>query len=141
MKLSRNIVVAVFVVTSLVGSALGQGLGANTVLCITPAGHAAIEPGQNGVCASRLGEPEGVPCFDEMSSGSGCGPCFDMPAFQNHPYLNASSEGSPIPGVIPLLSSEQGKVSGSSLRSTPPLQRTDFTSPALTSIRTTILLI
>lgn len=141
MKLSKNIAAAVFVIASLLGSALGQGFWANTVFCITRAGHAAIEPGQNGICATRLGEAEGVPRFGEMSSGSDCGSCFDMPAFQNYPYQNASSKGTPIPGVISLLSSGQGKASGSSLHSPLSLQRTDFISPTFTSLRTTILLI
>jgi len=139
MKLSRNIAVAI-IVTTFLGSVLGQGLWANTVFCISGPDHAAFEPGQNGRCLPSPGESKGSHRTDGLSSGTVCDPCFDMP-FWDYTSWQRKAETNPIPDNG-LLFSPQGTIPDGFTPSLHPAPRTaPPPSSTLLSLRTQILII
>lgn len=141
MKAYKSIVVP-FIVASIIGCTLGQGFWANQVFCTRGKGSTAMEPGYSGTCARAFGVAGGIPHSVQTYSENGdCDPCFDIPALQSQIFQGASSKGVPDAEMVLFLSNTHGTVPGVCTQCPPYPQGTDFLSPALQPLRTTILLI
>jgi len=130
--------VVIFIVAVLLFSALGHGLWASTVFCLSKPDHAAFEPGQNGRCHPSTGESGRSHSFDEISSATGCDSCLDMPVSGDNYYRQQSGGGLGIPS---LSFGTQVLVSDACINSIPLKNTTVFPSPSLLSLRTQVLLI
>lgn len=140
-KSSKSMLVP-FIVASVIGSALGQGVWANKVFCTSGAGSTALETGYFGTCTRALGEPRDLALHEQIHSGDGgCDPCFDIPAFQSQISQGTSFKGNPVHGCVFPLADGHATSPDGCRRYVPYPQRPDFPSPTLTPLRTTVLLI